>query len=110
MKRAAVAIFLALSACRAMDPPNKPEDTCIKACRDRASQKCTDGECRKGCRLALDRIIEHEGDHVLKCVAETKTIRCDDSAWAECSAKIGVHVDGGPPAPPPGKEDFDEGD
>lgn len=112
MKRAAAfAILLVLAAgCRATDPPMKPEATCVKACGDRASQKCTDTDCRRGCRLALDRMIEKEGDRVITCVAGAKNRRCDEFTWADCTAAIGVHVDGGPPAPKPGKEDFDEDD
>jgi hypothetical protein len=111
MKRAAAfAILLALSACRAADPPGRPEATCVKACGDRATAKCTDTDCRRGCRLALDRMLEKEGDRVIACVAGGKNRRCDELAWADCSASVGPHADGGPPAPPPGKEDFDEDD
>jgi hypothetical protein len=82
----------------------------VKACRDRASERCTDRECRRGCRLALDRLLEHEGEHVLSCIAGAKDRKCDDVSWAACTAMVGPHADGGPPAPPPGKDDFDEED
>ncbi len=82
----------------------------MQACRDRTTNRCTDNECGRGCRLALDRIIEHEGENVIKCVADAKNKRCDDFTWAECAARIGIHADGGPPVPQPGKEDFDEDD
>ncbi len=115
MMRAAIeALFLAVllgsAGCRAEDPPGTPEATCVKACGTRASAKCTDVECRRGCRISLDRMIEREGSRVLSCVASAKNRKCDELTWADCTASIGVHADGGPPAPPPGKEDFDEDD
>ncbi len=111
MKRAAAfVILLGLSACRATDPPAKPEATCVKACGDRASVRCSDTDCRRGCRLALDRMLEKEGDRVIACVAGASNRRCDEFTWADCLARIGPHADGGPPAPLPGKVDFDEDD
>jgi hypothetical protein len=104
--RTVLAMCFALYACRALEPPTKPENVCIQACVDRAAA-CTEGECRTGCRLALDRMIEHEGDHVVACVSSAKKRKCDHWLWAECAAKIGPHADGGPPAPPPPKDDED---
>ena len=92
---------MGLFGCRAADPPNKPENVCVEACVDRASKACTEGECRVGCRMALDRMIEHEGERVISCVSTAKKRKCDQYLWAECAAKIGPHVDGGPPIPPP---------
>ncbi len=106
----ALALLFALAACRAADPPTRPEGLCVQACGERAKAKCTDTECRRGCRLSLDRLLEKEGDRVLACVAETKNGRCDDFAWASCATRVGVHADGGPPGPAPGKDDFDEDD
>jgi hypothetical protein len=54
----------------------------------------------------LDRLVEHEGDHVIACIARHRG-PCDDRAWAECGTLVGAHADGGPPAPPPPK-DFEE--
>ena len=71
----------------------------MKACNDRAHYRCTENECARGCRMSLDRLVEKEGDHVIQCVAAAKNQRCDDTTWAECSARIGVHADGGPPLP-----------
>jgi hypothetical protein len=50
--------------------------------------------------LAADRFVEHEGEQVLTCV-EKSDAACDDTLWADCAARIGVHLDGGPPSPPP---------
>jgi hypothetical protein len=100
--RIAVLVVLGLVGCRALDPPNKPETACVEACRERARYACTEGECRTGCRMALDRMIEHEGERVISCVASaTKKRNCNQYLWAECAAKIGPHADGGPPVPPP---------
>src|SRR5260370_27689444 len=99
----AVALSLAV-ACNAESPPRGPEETCFRACVARATQ-CSPHECARGCNLVLDRLVEHEGDHVLGCVARAKG-PCDDHAWAHCAALIGVHADGGPPPPPPPTDDF----
>jgi hypothetical protein len=105
--RAIVALLgLLVPACRAAEPPNNPEEVCVQACGQRAKNRCTDDDCRRGCRLALDRLVEHEGDHVIACVAGAKTKLCDDSTWAECAVKVGLHADGGPPVPArPGDDD-----
>ena len=72
--------------------------------------RCTHHQCSRGCNLILDRLAEGEGDRVLDCVANT-VHACDDRAWAHCAARIGVHADGGPPAPRPPSdvEEEDEG-
>jgi hypothetical protein len=94
-------VAVALFGCRALDPPNQPETVCVQACRDRAGYACTEGECRAGCSMMLDRLLEHEGERVIACVASAKKRKCDQFLWAECAAKIGPHTDGGPPIPPP---------
>jgi hypothetical protein len=96
--------FGALGGCQAMEPSNKPVDTCVRACKARASRSCTEGECMRGCEFILDRLVEKEGDNVVSCVARTPR-RCTDVVWADCAARIGVHADGGPPAPPPPKDE-----
>jgi hypothetical protein len=97
-----------LVACRASDPPSRPEETCARACVERARAVCTEGECERGCRLALDRLIEKEGERVLACVAASKNRRCDDLLWADCAVRIGAHADGGPPPPPKPKTDDED--
>jgi hypothetical protein len=96
--------WVPLGACNAMEPSNKPVDTCVRACKTRAARSCTEGECMRGCEFILDRLVEKEGDNVIACVARTPR-RCTDVVWADCAARIGVHADGGPPAPPPPRDD-----
>lgn len=91
----------ACGACgRALEPANKPIDGCVKECDARASRSCSEDECVRGCEFILDRILEKESKNVLACVARTPR-RCTDVVWADCAAHVGVHADGGPPAPPP---------
>jgi hypothetical protein len=94
---------LSAIACNAHDAPRTPEETCIAACTDRAP-RCSDGDCRRGCSLTLDRLIEREQEGVIACVAKA-TVACDDPLWAKCGTRIGAHADGGPAAPPPSPED-----
>jgi hypothetical protein len=110
MRRAVNALVLALAAaaCHASEPPNNPEEVCVRACNERAGARCTDGQCRRGCRLSLDRLVEHEGDRILACIAGATTKLCDDPTWAECAVRLGAHADGGPPAPVRKGEDDDE--
>jgi hypothetical protein len=89
---------------RVLEPANKPIDTCVKSCVERASRSCSEGECSRGCEFILDRIVEKESDNVLACVARTPR-RCGDIVWADCAAQVGIHADGGPPAPPPPQDD-----
>ena len=42
---------------------------------------------------------------MIACVAKNKDHACNDRAWAYCAARIGVHADGGPPAPAPPSDD-----
>jgi hypothetical protein len=94
-----LALLCACCACNAESPPRGPEETCAKACASRAAQ-CSSHECARGCNLVLDRLVEHEGDRVVACVARAKA-PCDDRRWAYCATRVGPHADGGPPAPPP---------
>lgn len=95
----------ALFSCgQAVEPANKPIDTCVRSCKSRASRNCSEGECMRGCEFVLDRLLEREGDNVIACVAR-RPRRCTDTVWADCAAHIGVHADGGPPPPPPPQEE-----
>jgi hypothetical protein len=87
-----------------------PESTCQRACRAKVSS-CDAHQCDRGCNLVFDRFAEHEGDHVLACIAASKS-SCDDRTWAHCATRVGPYADGGPPAPPlpSDVEGPDEGD
>jgi hypothetical protein len=90
--------FVSFGACHAMAPPNGPRSTCEASCRAHASTTCSRSECVRGCEMILDRTVEHEGDQVISCMARS-TRGCSDTVWAECAARVGPRVDGGPPAP-----------
>ncbi|MGH7272007.1 MAG: hypothetical protein ACREJ3_16375, partial [Polyangiaceae bacterium] len=97
------------SACNPESPQRGPEQTCAKACETRAAATCSPEECRRGCNFVIDRLTNHEGDHVIACIAKADRHACDDRAWARCATLIGPHADGGPPAPPPPvDDDFEE--
>jgi hypothetical protein len=102
-----VAAIASLGACRAVEPTNKPVDTCERSCEARASRQCSTSECERGCEFILDRLVEKETDNVIACVSRGPR-RCSDVVWAECAASIGPHLDGGPPAPPPPPDDWSE--
>jgi hypothetical protein len=102
----AVSLWVLSAACNSTSPPSGPEATCAQACEAR-SPGCRRDECRRGCNLILDRLAEGEGDRIIACVAEA-TARCNDRAWAHCAARVGVHADGGPPAPLPPSDMEDE--
>jgi hypothetical protein len=107
--RAIAALLLVLAgACRAAEPPTNPEEVCVRACSERAGSRCSGPDCHRGCRLALDRLVEHEGERVIACIAGAKSPRCDDATWADCAVRVGGHADGGPPAPVVKGEDEDE--
>jgi hypothetical protein len=80
-----------------------PLTACEEACAERVPA-CGAMDCRRGCGIVIDRWVEHEGDHVLRCVAAAKP-RCDDRAWAGCAARVGPHADGGPPPPSAASDD-----
>ena len=105
---AMIGILLALlpgaTACRALDPSNKPVDACVQACNARASRQCSEAECARGCEFVLDRLVEREMVVVVGCVARSAR-RCADVVWAECASHVGVHSDGGPLQPPPPAEE-----
>ena len=114
LARAASASALALTcavaaagvtACPPASPAGGPhggsmEEGCTRACTRRAASHCSEDDCARGCRFVLDRLAEHEGDHVIDCVA-ARAGACGDELFAECAARVGEHADGGPPAPPP---------
>lgn len=94
--RALVLSFLLLGCKGAVEP----EARCTEKCTARAQPRCSARECSRGCAFILDRIVEREDDNVLSCIASGHGA-CDDAAWAECAAKIGIYADGGPGAPEP---------
>jgi hypothetical protein len=87
-------------ACAGSRAPERPDEACAAACEQRIP-RCGATECTRGCQLALDRLVENEREPVLACVGRSAA-PCDDWLWAECAARVGPHVDGGPPAPLPG--------
>jgi hypothetical protein len=91
------ALWAAAGACFVHDPPHGVEETCAVACEANAS-RCTVEECRRGCNMVIDRLVEGEMGAVLACIASSSA-KCGDVAWARCGARIGPHSDGGPPAP-----------
>lgn len=95
----AVLVLLGLAACQAESAPRGIEATCAKSCEVRASQ-CSSHQCNRGCNLAIDRLAEGQGDNVLACVVNARS-SCDDRTWARCATLVGIHADGGPPAPLP---------
>lgn len=101
-----VGLFVATS-CKEVRPVSHPEAKCMYGCNKRASAKCSEDACERGCRFILDRLIEREGGNVLRCVAASPG-GCDDRVWADCAARVGWLADGGPPSPPPPPEGFDD--
>jgi hypothetical protein len=95
---------LPLGCGRALEPTNRPLETCYRSCEARAGKQCSRDECERGCEFIIDRIVEGEADNVIACVASQER-RCTDVVWADCGARVGVHADGGPPAPPSPYED-----
>ncbi len=95
-----------VAACRSKDPPNRPVDLCTDSCAKKAVRQCSEDECNRGCQFILDRLAEGQGENVISCVAARET-RCGDHVWADCAARIGLHADGGPPAPPPPTEEWE---
>lgn len=101
-----VPLGIGIAACRAKDPPNRPVDLCTESCTKKAVRQCSEEECNRGCQFILDRLQEGQGEIVISCVAARER-RCADPVWADCAARIGLHADGGPPAPPPPTEDWE---
>jgi hypothetical protein len=91
-------------ACRVFEPSNRPIDACRRSCAKKAARQCDEAQCDRGCEFILDRLVEHEGERVIACVAASPR-RCTDVVWADCAAKVGPHADGGPPGPPPPVEE-----
>jgi hypothetical protein len=108
--RATVALALvgalALFACIPEHPAPGPEARCADACTS-GVHACTPAQCARGCRLVLDKLVEHEGSRVVACLARSTATRpCDDMTFAECAARTGPYADGGPAPPrPPSDED-----
>ena len=100
-------LAVVLAACHAQSPPGGLEASCARVCAAHAPQ-CSESQCARGCNLILDRLAEHEGGHVLACVASSAQA-CDDRAWSRCATRVGTHADGGPPAPPPAPDVVDVG-
>ena len=110
--RVALALLLvasaALSACAAASPPVPgPEARCADSCVAKA-RACSEAQCARGCRIVLDKLVEHEGAHVLACIARADRRVCDEAAFADCAARTGPHLDGGPPPPAPPSDDDDQ--
>jgi hypothetical protein len=95
--RAAMVIALVLCGCP-QEPRERPDVACADACKKRIVG-CTEHQCDRGCAFVLDRLVEHEQSTVLACM--TTATKCEDSQWADCAARVGVHADGGPAVPPP---------
>jgi hypothetical protein len=92
------------SACRAVEPSNRPLDACQRSCEKKAARQCSEHQCQRGCEMILDRLVEREGDAVIGCIASSPR-RCTDVVWADCASRVGAHADGGPPGPPPPEEE-----
>ena len=95
------AVCLLSIGCRVSEPQGRMESSCVDECKVKAKSRCSEDACIRGCRFVLDRLMEHEGSRVISCVAKGPKAACDDVAWATCAVNIGIHADGGPPAPPP---------
>jgi hypothetical protein len=98
----AIAAVMTLAACLQHGTPAAatpgPEGDCAEACRAHAPG-CSDAACARGCRVAMDRLVEREQRSIIACVARTSKTTCDDMTFAECAARSGPYVDGGPPPP-----------
>jgi len=113
-RTAAALLFAGATACAPQAPPTGPEELCIRACETRVAG-CTPRACRRGCNLAVDRLLQREGDGLLACVSRTGGLpsgepACSERVWARCATLVGPYADGGPPAPPPPRDFEDEGE
>ncbi len=102
---ASAAFALALVAClqhgETNSPVRGPEASCAEACRDRAPS-CSDSQCARGCRIMMDRLVEHEQPRLIACVAraaKAPKATCDETIFADCAVRVGPMADGGPPPP-----------
>ncbi len=98
-----IAAAIAPSSAAFPNSSTGPEPDCEARCAARATA-CREDECRRGCNLILDRLVERLGEPIVACVAGSRS-RCDDRVWAACAVRVGPHADGGPPAPPPPDDD-----
>lgn len=94
---ASVLAIVVLVGCP-QEPRERPDVRCADACKARTT-RCTDHECERGCAFVLDRLVEHEQEPILTCIASAP--HCADPDWADCAVHIGAHADGGPGVPPP---------
>lgn len=106
-------LAFAMSACPAVPPAHAPMASCADACVVRAKVRCDRASCERGCAFVLDRVVEGEQLAIIDCVAKRtgsatpegvlrddwRDAACADREWADCAATVGVHADGGPPAP-----------
>ncbi|WP_394823452.1 hypothetical protein [Pendulispora albinea] len=99
------ATALGIAACRVSQPQGRAEGACVDQCKTKAQSRCNEEACIRGCRFILDRLMEHEGSGIISCVAKGPHKECDDRAWATCAASVGIHADGGPPAPASAEEE-----
>ncbi len=97
MVAAGAALAIVAVACTGPRSPGRPDEACEAACAQRVP-RCSAAGCARGCSLALDRLVEGEGEHVLACVEKSQAT-CDDWLWADCAVRVGAHADGGPPPP-----------
>lgn len=95
-----LALLALLATATACKGPATPEARCEAKCAARAQGRCAEKECERGCAFVLDRIVEREDDTVLACMSGGKG-PCDDAAWAQCAAAVGVHASGAPPTNEP---------
>jgi hypothetical protein len=98
------------------DSPRGPEARCAEACHSDA-RSCSEAQCARGCRIVLDKLVEHEGAQVLACVAratkrdrstKAKPAACDEMTFADCAAHSGPYANGGPAPPRPPSDDAED--
>jgi hypothetical protein len=104
----AAASLTTLSACFQHGTPavatRGPEANCAEAC-ERYASGCSKAMCARGCRVAMDRLVEREQRSVISCVARASKTTCDEMTFAECAARSGPYVNGGPQPPKPPSDD-----
>src|ERR1700683_1065778 len=102
----ALVALASLAACAPEAPVPRPEARCADACVAKANAGPA-AQCARGCRFVLDKLVEREGAHVLACVARADRHACDDATFADCAARTGPYLDGGPRPPAPPSDDDD---